>query len=818
MKKAILTLLFVSCLSLYSQKSAAQEIGNQIQLKWKLIDPNFEGKNRSLTELTIINHSDLEIPNYGWDLYFSNMRAMDTKSVKGDFKLEFINGDLYKLTPTYQFQGLDLDDSLTIQMVVESRIPNYTDAPEGFYFSSDMVYPSVQAVNNLVLYPYTAPLEKDKLSLQNLYEKNEIISNYTSPEQVKIIPSPHSIQEMGKPFKATSALKVTGDALFSNEMEVLQKELKIHFSSSSSDSPKRAGVKFERINGLGEEDYELEIGEQGIIIRASQPAGAFYGVQSLLALFPKSFYDTKNTEFELPGLLIKDKPRMGYRGVMLDIARNFHNKESILEVVDLMSRYKLNILHLHLTDDEGWRLEIPSLPQLTEIGSKRDAFYSNGRSLQPSYGSGAFAKAKQYLTKAEFIEILKFAADRHIQVIPEIETPGHARAAIYSMRYAAANGNGAPIHDDRDTSKYSSAQYFTDNVMDVGLHSTFTFMEQVIDELINMYKEAGLTLKTIHMGGDETPSGAWTGSPSIQSLMEKENIASVHQVWAYYVNRLVGIAKKKGLTLAGWEELGMINNGKGMEPNPQFANDNIQLDVWNNVIGQGHEDLAYRLANLGYPVIYTSANNLYLDMANLDRYNEPGHNWAANVDLERTYGFMIHNFLRSIPPEIAETKERLTEKGKKNIVGIKGALWAEKIKTAERQQFMLIPRIFALAERAWGKEPNWEKEEVKDWKDKYNNDWANFATWVGTKELPKLMSRRGTLNYRLPAIGIKEIAGKVHCNLELPGFLIRYTTDGTEPTENSKEYTAPLTNKGILKFKVFDAQGKSSYTTVYQHN
>jgi hexosaminidase len=340
-------------------------------------------------------------------------------------------------------------------------------------------------------------------------------------------------------------------------------------------------------------------------------------------------------------------------------------------------------------------------------------------------------------------------------------------------------------------------------------------METVIDEFIKMYQEAGLELKVIHMGGDELPKGAWEGSPSIQKLMKDENIATVNLVWPYYVKRILEIADKKGIKVAGWEELGMVNDGKGMKPNPQFSKDDLQLDVWNNVIGGGNEDLAYRLANAGYPVVFTSANNFYFDFAWSDNYNEPGHNWAGYIDLEKSYGFMVHNFLRNLPDNIAAKRQALTAEGKKNIIGIKGALWAEKIADSSRLEYMLVPRIFALAERAWAQEPEWEKPSQTNWKALYQQDWSRFANIIGLKEIPRLEKRWKGVNYKLPSIGVKEINGEVVCNLELPGFYIVYTSDGSEPQANGKKYTQPIQEKGTLKFKVFNSSGRGSYTTTY---
>jgi hexosaminidase len=812
----VVVVLFItsSCTSLY-----AQNIGDKIQVKWELLDNNFQGQRRSLTKFNIINNSKHSIPKQGWNLWFSNMRSIDVNSIQGDFTIKHINGDLYKLSPSEKFNGLGINDSIEIKMVIKNRIPNFTDAPSGLYITSDLIEPSIQAIINFIALPFSYPIEHDKKVLAELYDKNEKVKMEDESLPLSIVPSPKKLLPTGKHFTLNGNTKIIGANEFYDEIKKLKEGLLKNFGKQDSLSRDSENtIRFEKLISLGAEAYELIINEKEIVIKAATNAGAFYAIQSLLSLLPLSYFEGNQTSAKVPTLHIIDEPRLEYRGLMMDLARNFHDKKEILQVLDLMASYKLNVLHLHLNDDEGWRIEIPSIPELIEVGSKRSANFENGSTLQPSYGSGAFAKPDQFLSKEEFMEILKYADELHIQVIPEIETPGHARAAIKSMDYRAKQGLGNRISDPNDGSRYSSAQYWTDNVMDVGLSSTFEFMETVIDDLINMYEEAGLKMKIIHMGGDELPRGAWMGSPSIQQLMKEEGISSVNLVWPYYVNRILEIAKKKRIQLAGWEELGMVNQGKGMRPNPQFAAENIQLDVWNNIIGGGNEDLAYRLANMGYPVIFTSANNFYFDFAWNDTYNEPGHNWAGNIDLEKSHGFMVHNFLRNLPDHIASKKQDLTEEGKKNIIGIKGTLWSEKIKDSDRLQYMLIPRIFALAERAWAHEPEWERPSQKTWEALYDEDWKQFANRVGLNEIPRLEKRWKGINYKLPSIGIKEINGEIACNLELPGFYIVYTSDGSEPLANGTKYSHPISEKGNLKFKVFNSSGKGSYTTVYPNN
>ena len=212
-----------------------------------------------------------------------------------------------------------------------------------------------------------------------------------------------------------------------------------------------------------------------------------------------------------------DAPRFGYRGLMLDVARNFQPKAAVLRVLDLMARYKLNAFHFHLTDDEGWRLEIPSLPELTSVGARRGHTLDSSRFLPPAYGSGPDVDqpfGSGFYSRADYVEILRYAAARHIEVIPELEMPGHARAAIKAMEarfrtlQATGDAEGASrflLSDPEDRSIYTSAQGYHDNVMNPALPSTYAFIERVVQDLVALHREAGVPLRNLHVGGDEVP-------------------------------------------------------------------------------------------------------------------------------------------------------------------------------------------------------------------------------------------------------------------------------------------------------------------------
>jgi hexosaminidase len=525
---------------------------------------------------------------------------------------------------------------------------------------------------------------------------------------------------------------------------------------------------------------------------------------------------------------------------MIDIARNFQSKEETLRLLDLMALYKMNILHLHFSDDEGWRLQIPGLPELTEVGARRGhravqgqvlptakGQAVKGELLPPSFGSGADTtntNGSGYYTKAGFIEILKYATERHISVIPEIESPGHARAAVRAMdtRYAHFMQAGDKeeamrylLRDTLDQSVYRSAQMWSDNVMNPALHSVYRFMGKVMDEIQDMYKEAGAPLATIHVGGDEVPSGAWEKSPACNDLIKSDpSIGTTAGLWYYYLSRVNQLLKDRGLFLSAWEEVALR---KGVV-NRDFGAQHFQVHVWNNFIGSGGEDLAYKLANAGYKVVLAGVTNFYFDMAYEKAFDEPGYYWGAYIDVDKPFSFIPYDYLkntkednngRRLDAAAFANKESLTDSGKSNIVGIQGLVWGETVKGQERLEYMLLPRLLGVAERAWAKSPAWatEKEEAVSAR-LYREAWNVFINVLSKRELPRLDHYAGGFQYRIPAAGARVEAGRVVANVQLPGFTIRYTSDGKEPDGKSKRYTGPITDKGLIRLAVFSPSGR----------
>ncbi len=571
---------------------------------------------------------------------------------------------------------------------------------------------------------------------------------------------------------------------------------------------------------------------QGIRVVGASPAGVFYGLQSLRSLLPAP---APGKGLVLEALFVRDAPRFGYRGFMLDVARNFQPKQDVLRVLDLMARYKLNAFHFHLTEDEGWRLEMPSLPELVSVGSRRGHTLDSSRHLPPHWGSGAVPDrpwGSGHYTRAEYVEILRYAAARHIEVIPELEMPGHARAAIKAMearfRERTQKGDAAAgrylLSDPADRSQYTSAQLYHDNVMNPALESTYAFIERVVADLVAMHKEAGVPLRNLHMGGDEVPNGVWERSPAAQDFMKQKGLKSADDLWFVFYGRVEQILRAHGIPLSGWEEIAVRKTKRDgqavLVPNPMFGARGWRAYVWNNVPGWGAEDLAYRLANSGFEVVLCPVTNLYFDLAWNQNPEERGLDWGGYVDLRKPFQFVPYDYYRNVrldrrgqpvDPKLFVGKERLSDYGRDNVVGIQGNLWSETLGGENRLERQLLPKLLGLAERAWAKDPAWatEPDPAKS-EALYNEAWSEFVNVVAKRELPRL--EREGYEYRIPTPGLKAEGGAVLTSLEFQGLTLRYTTDGSEPTPKSAVVKGPIPLRGTIRVAAFDGTGRKGAT------
>ncbi|MFI5136636.1 MAG: family 20 glycosylhydrolase [Sphingobacteriales bacterium] len=814
-----------------------------LSISWEALQNDYQNKPQSLNALTITNNGKNTFPASGWKMFFNSARLMTSATVTGNARIDFVNGDLFSLTPTNTFTEIKPGESVRIEFIDEEPVVTMTDGPEGFYVVWDTQPGKGYNTGAVTIRPFK-PSYVGLVTPAIIYDQNKNIKDIPEAQLTKVFPTPVSYKEStGGVFILDKNIKFghSGENKAGDGYAMLTSSLKLLFGKDFVLYPKVDYEKSIQINyktGYNVEGYELIVTPDGITINATTSAGAFYGIQSLKTLIPASAYAHPKKGIQIPCVEIKDAPRFPYRAFMLDVGRNFQPKSEVLKVLEVMALYKLNVFHFHLTDDEGWRLEIPSLPELTDVGSKRGHTLDAKHFLPASHGSGGEVDNKTgtgFYTRADFIEILKYAGKLHIQVVPEIESPGHARAAIKSMnaRYdrLMAEGKKAEaeqylLYDPNDKSQYSSNQYWTDNIIDVSLPSTYNFIGTVINDIVAMYKEAGAPLKTINFGGDEVPAHVWEKSPSYLTLKANHpEIQSTADLWYYFYGRVNQLVKAKGLYLSGWEEMSLRKTALDGQPfyipNPDFMPEHLQAEVWNNSLGDGNEDLAYKLANAGYKTVLTCVSNLYFDMAHYKSFDEPGYYWGAFVDIDKPFSFIPFDYFKNtkvdknglpINRNIFIGKQRLTDYGKSNIYGLQSAVWGENIESTARLEYMLLPRLLGFAERAWSKDPDWATEpNVVKSDSLYQNAWSNFLNVLGKRELPRLSYYNGGYNYRVPKPGLVLQDGKYAANIQFPGLTIRYTTDGKDPDAKSKIYNDAVTIDGkTVKFRAFDTKGRGS--------
>lgn len=831
MRRLFLMLLITATATLFANAQQTQLL-QKISVEWQLQQNDYPQKGQFTASFVFKNNSNGAVNLQDWELFFSYPREIisittanaNAKAHGGEFRqLNFING---KAT-------LAAGKTLTVSYVAKGKSMNLTDAPSGLYWVAKS---NAQTTVNITDFKINLGEKHEQTLMKQVaasaFAKNESVSALPANQVVKILPKPVSYKENAGTFNLSAFTKLVFDSVFAQEAALFNQELKALLGKTVAETTSAQSnyIQLKLVQGLANENYQLSVSKDRVLISATSPSGIFYGLQSLKMLMPPTTWAKRQQQINIQGVEVKDAPRFAYRSFMLDVARNFQSKAEILKLLDLLALYKINTFHFHLNDDEGWRLEIKDLPELTQVGGRRGHTLNDADYLKPAYGSGAdVAKApgSGYYTQQDFIEILKYAKQRHITVIPELETPGHARAAIKAMdnRYRRLMQEGKPnearqylLRDTLDQSVYRSVQGFNDNVMNIALPSTYNFISKVVDEMAEMYRLAGATLKTVHLGGDEVPKGVWEKSPAIAQLMQQEKIATYDDLWYYYIGKASKLLKAKNLQMAGWEEIAMrkVNTPNGKSTyiaNPDFVNENFQVYVWNNVWGGGNDDLSYRLANAGYKVVLSAVTNYYFDLAYNQNANEPGLYWGGYVDTDKAFYFSPFDYYKTATEDasgnalnktIFNDKVRLTEKGKQHIVGIQSQLWSEKVVGAAAMEYILLPKLLGYAERAWAAEPAWstETDSAKSWSH-YLKDWNQFANLLGQRELPRLRYYSGGFQFRVPPPGVDVKDGKVNANVQFPGLIVKYTTNGSEPTLQSKTYTAPVQQPLEIKLKVF---------------
>lgn len=794
-----------------AQQAAARDPGApRFSLRWEVTGVDRDAKAQTVTHarLTLRNMGNEPLAP-GWTLWFTAIGESETAN--SAFPVQRITGSLFRLAPKEGLPPLAPGQAISFAINHPGEVLRDDKGPTGPY-----VVRAGEPDRGIAIADYAvlgvrrstpgAPADRFTDPAAT-FEENRAWQAAEGEQLPPVLPSPKTWRiDAGPGFPATLAaprisagLGPAGDYARRLAAMLPGRAAALPFAVTTGPVP----------DELSPEAYRLTISPHGgVRLTGASPAG----VQLGLATLEQLLFDARRKGGRLRALEITDAPRFPHRGLTLDVARNFRTVAEVKQVIDTMARFKLNVLHLHLTDDEGWRIAIPALPELTQVGARRGhAAVWNDR-LPPAVGSGPDQDdphGSGFYSGADYIELLRYAAARQIAVLPEIDMPGHARAAVKAMaaREAARPEEGPRfrLSDPADRSAYYSAQGYTDNAIDPGLASVDRFLEEVIGELVRLHKTAGVPLTRMHIGADEAPRGAWLGSPAAsaraKALGGGDGAAGKAALWDDFFTRVMAILKRHGVGAVGWEELGMVPGAPSPAASPRFAGQDVTLQVWNTF--EGSEGLGNRLANAGYGVVQSPASHLYLDMVHAPDPTEPGHDWVAPLPLSRVFGY---------DPERSEPKgPALTEAGRANIKGIEATLFSETVRGPWRLGHMTMPRLLAVAERAWAPRGDWAVTgDAAAAKQGEQAAWARFSRQLGEQVLPFVDAALSALAYRLPAPGLRIAAGKVEANYAWPGVTLRYTRDGTAPTLRSPRVTGPLDPGGTLTVAAFTTTGRAS--------
>ena len=512
-------------------------------------------------------------------------------------------------------------------------------------------------------------------------------SQAKASDSIAIIPKPLAVQVHDGHFVLTNSTAVTATSSDAEVKESIQWFIdKIATSTGYHLSTKRSSknaisliLNKQADTSLHDEGYTLKVTPSMVTITANKPAGLFYGLQTVLQLLPPSIAsvtEVQNVKWTMPCVDIKDVPRFGWRGLMLDVSRHFFTKQEVEEYIDQMARYKYNTLHLHLADDQGWRIEIKSLPELTKVGAWRVKRTGRWGTFMAAF-AGEPATDGGFYTQEDMKEIIKYAQDRFITILPEIDVPAHSLALIAS--YPNLSCTQLPYSVNAGGKGYER----NDNVLCIGNDSTFTMLDKIFTEIAALFPNP-----YIHIGGDEAYKGFWDQCPKCQKRMADEHLKDVNELQSYFVKRVEKIVESKGKKLIGWDE---ILEG-GLAPNATVMS-------WRGMSG------GIAAAKMGHKVVMTPWDYCYLDLYQGEPSGEPP-----------TYGLCrlsdSYNY-EPVPDSIDE----------KYILGGQGNLWTESVPTFRHAEYMTWPRAIALSEVYWSS--------------KANKNWTDFITRL-EKQFPRL--------------------------------------------------------------------------------
>lgn len=811
------TCLFASCLlpllGFSPQVLADASMAAELKVQYQLLQPfDAECPSSKLRKEPgcYLSRLSLTLPyaskNNGWKIYFSQLTPV-IQSLHPQLQIRHLNGDLHELSPTAGFQGFAPDQPVQVDFISASGIFSQSMLP-GNYLLKDQ-HAQVHLIQS------TAPAQTDASGtpafirpftsnnpafLQNpadqlgvasgerLFQRYQLTQRgmaATTDVSHRLIPKPLQQRQLSTEAVSSAggfSLQLSDSALQPQLAAGLQLLTELQLLQPQSSRPLRITV---HAGFASPEHYRLQITAAGIDINAGGVAGAYYALQSLAQL-------AEAQPQQLPALLLEDGPALPYRGQHVDLARNFLGKDFVLQLISQMGRYKMNQLHLHLADDEGWRIAIKALPELTELGSRRCLDLSEQQCLLPQLGAGHQPDAlpNGFLSQQDYLDILRHAKAHQVRVIPSLDMPGHSRAAVKAMalraaklkRQKVAGWDQYLLTEAADRSDYLSIQYYHDNTINVCLDSSYRFIGTVLDELIGLHQQAAMPLSLYHIGADET-AGAWQQSPTCQQL----KASGETDLMQYFLRRTAQILADKGVQLAAWSD-GLKHLHPG-EPQAPKLPTSVTSYIWQNSY-DGAALTAHQHANANWQVVLALPDASYFDVPYLNTPYARGNHWASRkLDTEKVFSFQPQNLpalaaiWQDVNGEGYRTEDKVPLTAAHNIIGLQGNLWTEVIPDAASAWSMLLPRLLALAERSWHKadwQPAYQMGQsyqpdsvlfTQSQAEAYQADWHSFSNRLWQHEVPQLLA--AGLPVQLPWVGVRQIDDKLQALTEA-GLAIEY--------------------------------------------
>ncbi len=783
--------------------------------------------NRLNVTLDITNKTNNDISSL-WSLHWNQISALvDSESIPKNTKYEYVAGQSYNILSFGNDYTIKKGETISIDLKQRGGVKRKSDFPMGGFVVTDDDILNVKFIN---LWENAKDIQELDIPTANDRFNYNVSNKLLDKSQLDlIIPTPNKIDLFEGQTDLKTKYSINIDESLNLDFDFAESLMSGVAKIVSNNE--EADIKISFIENLTKESYEINIDNNSISIFASDRAGALYGLQSLKQIFLVS----KLEETSIRNLKITDSPKFSYRGMLLDISRNFYGPKKIKQILDYLSFFKINHLDFRLTDDEGWRLEIPGLEELTEVGSKRGYTKDESDNLIPIYGSGPDSNSSPgsgYLSKSEFMDILKYGNERNITIIPQISYPSHIRSAIISMnaryqKYMKLGDKGEAekylLIDPNDESEYYSAQGFDDNIVCICRESAFNFYEKVIDEVYLMYKEAGVEMKKFGVGADEIPYGAWRKSPLCDKFMEEKSISGDYDaLYQYQQRRIYDKLSSYGLTMTGWDDILLRlteKNQSETQIKDFFKDDDILLFVWNNSWGGGRQDMIYKYANLGYKTIMSNSSAFYFDMVDDKDFDNIGLSWSGYADYKDIWTvdvFDIFNDLygvkkNNISTDYINKSEKIDPKNRDNIIGIQSQIWGETIVDEDVLDYMFMPNIIVFSQKAWSQDDSWMSISDKEIKNQtLEIEWNKFTNNLGQRVLPIVDEIFGGLSYDLPKPGGIIVNDSLYANTVFPGLDIKYTLNGTVPDSNSENYTTPVKIKtdDVVHLRLFDKKGR----------